>query len=478
MVNLPQPFTQRMKDLMQDEYEPFIQSYQSSRVHGLRVNTLKVDVEQFLSMAPFPLRPVPWTADGFYYPGDERPGKDPYYHAGLYYIQEPSAMLPGVVLQPRPGEKVLDLCAAPGGKTVQIAAALRGEGVLITNDIHPNRTKALVKNIELYGIRNAVVTNESPQKLAQHFPQYFDRILVDAPCSGEGMFRKEPDMCKSWSEDAVEQYCIRQREILQYVPTMVKPGGVVVYSTCTFSPQENEQMIDHFLRENREFELLEIMKDHGISGGRSDWVESKSSSVRDLEKTARIWPHHTEGEGHYVALLRKKEDAASTALTHRGGGARTTISGGMNRSMSRASDDEEFRRFIEENCARDPLQTIPGVHYAVEKDRIFLYPAELPDLTGLKVLRKGWFLGTLKKKRFQPSQAFIMGLKANDLQNTIQLSRDDPQVFRYLRGETLQVATSNKGWIGVAVDGFLLGWAKAAGNQLKNEYPPGWRMLT
>ncbi len=475
MVNLPQSFTQRMKQLLQDEYEPFIRSYQAPRVHGLRVNTLKVDVSRFLSMAPFPLRPVPWTTDGFYYPGDERPGKDPYYHAGLYYIQEPSAMLPAVVLQPQPGEKVLDLCAAPGGKTVQIAAALRGEGVLITNDIHAGRTKALVKNIELYGIRNAVVTNESPQKLAQHFPQYFDRILVDAPCSGEGMFRKEPDMCKSWSEDGVEEFCIRQQEILQYVPRMLKPGGVVVYSTCTFSPQENEQTIDQFLRENPDFELLHIGRDHGISGGRRDWVESPFLAEVGLDKTVRIWPHRTEGEGHYVALLKKKEDDDSNTSVHAGNGA---VNPGKRNEMNRAADVEEYHCFVEENLTRDPLLMLTGARYTVQNDRVFLYPAGLPELNGLKVIRKGWFLGTLKKKRFEPSQAFVMGLQPDDLQKTVELTRNDPEVYRYLRGETIRVSVPDKGWTGVAVDGFLLGWAKSAGNQLKNQYPPGWRMLT
>lgn len=326
-VQLPSIFAERMKSLLGDEFEQFMKSYEQSPHAGLRVNTLKISLEQFKEIAPFDMRPIPWCGTGFYVPHGVKPGLHPYYHAGLYYIQEPSAMAPVELLDVQPGERVLDLCAAPGGKTTQIAANLHGEGVLVTNDIHGERTKALAKNVELYGVRNAVVLNESPERIAKAFPHYFDKVLIDAPCSGEGMFRKDEDMVKSWEHHSVEKCVLMQRDILETAAKLLAPGGTIVYSTCTFAPEENEAMIAEFLNINPDFVVNNIPDTAGFAPGRPDWVRQmlpetaeETESVLDQTRgTARLWPHLLEGEGHYVAVLQHRvqslaeEDASREA---------------------------------------------------------------------------------------------------------------------------------------------------------------------
>ena len=252
---LPQAFLDRMEQMLGGEYPAFLQSYEKERYQALRVNPLKADRDVFEAAAPFTLRPVAWEPNGFYYGKEAAPGKHPYHAAGVYYIQGPSAMAPAAYLDAQPGEKILDLCAAPGGKSTQIAAAMRGEGLLISNEIHPARAKILSENIERMGIRNAMVTNESPQSLAKVFEAYFDRIMVDAPCSGEGMFRKNADACDEWSPENVVLCAERQAEILECAASMLRPGGRMVYSTCTFAPKENEGTISQFLAKHPEFEL-------------------------------------------------------------------------------------------------------------------------------------------------------------------------------------------------------------------------------
>ncbi|CAM5193217.1 NOL1/NOP2/sun family putative RNA methylase OS=Ureibacillus acetophenoni OX=614649 GN=SAMN05877842_10619 PE=3 SV=1 [Ureibacillus acetophenoni] len=236
-MNLPEPFLLKMKNLLQDEFEAIIQSYDDEKSHALRVNTLKIDIDEFLHKNPFTLERIPWVETGFFYTHNDRPGKHPYHESGLYYIQEPSAMAVGEFVDPKPGERVLDLCAAPGGKTTHLASKMKGEGFLLSNEIHPARAKILSQNVERMGIKNTVVTNETPERLAERFPSFFDRILVDAPCSGEGMFRKDEEAREHWSLENVEICASRQIDILKSAATMLKPGGRLVYSTCTFSPE-------------------------------------------------------------------------------------------------------------------------------------------------------------------------------------------------------------------------------------------------
>jgi NOL1/NOP2/sun family putative RNA methylase len=459
-MQLPQAFTERMERLLGEDYPAFIASYDEPRRQGLRANRLKIDAAELEKRLDTELSPVAWTEDGFYYPQGFRPAKHPYYHAGLYYIQEPSAMSPAVILQPRPGERVLDLCAAPGGKTVQLAASLENSGVLVTNDNNPNRVKALVKNVERYGLTRTIVTNETPDRLAAVFGEYFDRVLVDAPCSGEGMFRKEPDMVKSWSLSAVEVCTSMQQPILQDAARMLKPGGWLMYSTCTFAPEENEQMIAGFLESHPEFTLWPIAMHAGWDEGKPEWTNHQNN---ELEKTVRLWPYKIDGEGHYLALLQKSSQ-------------QTDRPAHIPERRINEKQLEDFYTFVRETLPNWKAFQDESVRLTLHEDRLFLTPAEVPPLHSLRLARQGWLLGSFKKKRFEPSQAFAMGITASDAENVIRFTPDDPNVIRYLKGETLIIETA-KGWNLVCVDDFPLGWAKGAGGMLKNMYPPGWRWI-
>src|SRR5690625_4006263 len=305
MTELPKEFVQKMQNLLQDEFADFINSYQYEQSYGLRVNTLKIKTGDFLNINPFRLERIPWVTNGFYYDPHDRLGKHPFHDAGLYYIQEPSAMAVVEIMQPKPGEKVLDLAAAPGGKATQIAQHMKQQGLLVANEIHPKRARVLSQNVERLGIKNCVVTNETPTKLAKRFPAFFDRILVDAPCSGEGMFRKNEEAIQEWSLDNVRQCAVRQHDILDDAKEMLAAGGQLVYSTCTFAPEENEQMINDFVKNNPEFTIEAVEVYEKFSAGRSEWV---NEPVDDIKNTIRIWPHRVKGEGHYVAELRKNND--------------------------------------------------------------------------------------------------------------------------------------------------------------------------
>ena len=307
MIQLPAEFEERMKQLLGGEYCRFAESYEKERAQGLRMNRLKGEREDFLrQFADFGLRPVPWAADGFYYDGETRPGKSPYHEAGAYYIQEPSAMSVVSLLDPRPGERVLDLCAAPGGKTSHAASLLGGTGLLVSNEIHPARARILSQNVERMGCRETAVTSASPAELIPYFPEYFDCMIVDAPCSGEGMFRKDEEARLQWSAENVRLCAERQQEILEAAASMLRPGGRLVYSTCTFAPEEDEQAVDRFLERHGEFSVVKDRTLPGLSAGHPEWSESGRP---DLAGTHRIWPHLAEGEGHFLALLEKKAES-------------------------------------------------------------------------------------------------------------------------------------------------------------------------
>ncbi len=307
-MRLPERFALRMQELLKEEWQEILKAWESEPYQGLRVNTLKISAVELKRKLPFDLEPIPWVEEGYYYSGGERPAKHPYYQAGLYYLQEPSAMAPVVCLEIKPGEKVLDLCAAPGGKSTQIAAKLQGKGLLVTNDSNEERVKALVWNLEHWGATNAVVTNETPERLARVFPAYFDKILVDAPCSGEGMFRKDPRAIKSWENYSVENCALLQKDILEWAASMLKPGGRLLYSTCTFSPEENEGVIAHFLAKHPDFKIISLPLAHGWDRGRPEWIDDAAGLVVDAR---RLWPHKVKGEGHFLALLKKKRGGSS-----------------------------------------------------------------------------------------------------------------------------------------------------------------------
>lgn len=308
---LPQSFTERMQGLLESEYEEFLASFEHEKYQALRLNPLKKDDMSVITekvKQTFQLQPVPWAENGYYYTKEDQPGKHPWHEAGLYYIQEPSAMAPVTLLSPQPGERILDLCAAPGGKSTQIASAMEGEGLLVTNEIHPARAKILSENVERMGIRNACVLNETPEHLADIFEEYFDRILVDAPCSGEGMFRKNEVACEEWSPENVQLCADRQDGILECAARMLVPGGRLVYSTCTFAPAENEGSISRFLAKHEEFEIVPIDKKAlGIPEGCDGIPGCVENPAPGIEGTLRLWPHKLRGEGHYAAVLQKRE---------------------------------------------------------------------------------------------------------------------------------------------------------------------------
>lgn len=443
-MNLPLAYIEQMKALLGTEYGAYLDSLEQERFFGLRMNTLKAAPEMLLQEGLFALSPVPWCAEGFYYDGRERPAKHPYYHAGLYYLQEPSAMAPAAALPVLPGEHVLDICAAPGGKTTQLAAKLEGTGILFANDISAGRAKTLLKNVELAGIRNAVVLSERPERLAEKFPGFFDKVLVDAPCSGEGMFRKEPEMVKNWDVKMLKFCRQEQAAILEACAELLRPGGQLLYSTCTFSPEENENSIAAFLKNHPEFRTIPITKEYGFAGG-----------IQPLTDCARLYPHKLRGEGHFLALLEKA------------GGT-----GGLTYQRELGGWEQEMEPFAD--FAAEMLREKPAGTYKRYGDGLYLLPEGMPETGGLRVLRSGWLLGTLKKGRFEPSQAFAMGLKKEDVLRAADFPLEDKRVLRYLKGETVEFEGTD-GWTLVCVDGFPLGWAKAQKGRLKNKYPVSWK---
>ena len=455
MQKLPPEFLDRMKTLLGDEYDGFLSSYESPPCRGLRLNTLKLSEESFLRVCPFELSRVPWAAEGFYIENGARPGLHPYHDAGAYYIQEPSAMSVAGLLDPRPGEAVLDLCAAPGGKTTHIAQKMRGSGILIANEIVSGRANILAQNVERMGVTNCVVTNETPSRLAGKFDGCFDRILVDAPCSGEGMFAKEENAAAEWSPENVTMCAARQLEILDCAASMLKGGGRLVYSTCTFSPEENERNVRRFLEKHPEFELEDAELPQGMSRGRPEWADGWSGA----SLTFRIWPHISRGEGHFAAVLKKD--------------------GGYSRSLpvASASSEEERMKYFSDFCGRYLRTPLEGRRLCV-KDRLYIIPESCPDMAGLRVLRAGVYAGDFKKSRFEPSHTLAMALKKEQAVNVLDMKSGSEELELYLQGSELRPHSGVEGWTLMCVDGLSIGWGKSVSTGVKNHYPRGLRRMS
>jgi NOL1/NOP2/fmu family ribosome biogenesis protein/23S rRNA U2552 (ribose-2'-O)-methylase RlmE/FtsJ len=372
-------------------------------------------------------------------------------------------MFPGTLLNAAPGERVLDLCAAPGGKTVQIAAGMKGEGLLVANDVSSQRIKALIKNIELCGIRNAIVTNESPNVLVQNFRGFFDKILVDAPCSGEGMFRKDGEAIRSWERFKCSECAHIQRDILEAANIMLREGGYLVYSTCTFSPEENEITISRFVENHQEYEIIDIPNIHGVESGRLDWC----GGTPDIVKTARLWPHKVRGEGHFAALLKKKGKIETHSITDKyDRNIKDMDLGSKYNSMLKS-----FREFEKEN-----LNIKVNGRFNIRGNYLFILPGDTPDMRGIRVSKPGWLIGTFKGNRFEPSHSLALSLKRDDFKNPIDFKSDSREILSYLKGETIMIR-GPKGLTAVCVDGYPVGWAKQMGEYLKNLYPSGWRKM-
>lgn len=466
---LPLPFLERMKEMLGDDYDAFLKSYENPRTYGLRVNTAKLSCQEFEALSPFKLQPIPWISNGYFYNEENRPARCPYYQAGLYYLQEPSAMTPASRLPIEPGDFVLDLCAAPGGKATALGAALNDTGFLLANDISTSRARALLRNLELFGIKNMLVTDEKPAKLAQRFPSFFNKILLDAPCSGEGMFRKEEALARDWTPEKSAELSDIQKDLVLKAADMLRPGGMLLYSTCTFAPCEDEEVVAYLLSERPDMELIEMPGYEGFSAGRPKFAGAAAAfDSEELRKCVRIFPHKMDGEGHFLALFRKKGDSLPPVFRSSGKGP-----------------DKNTRKWLDEFFAEIGLKTLGGQEFdwnrvEVRKDKVY-YQLPFPlDLRGISFLRNGLYLGDLKKNRFEPSQPLALALHKGDIEATISLSVSDERITRYLKGETLNIepdeAAHKKGWHLLCADGYPVGFGKLVNGILKNKYPAGWRV--
>ncbi len=495
---LPRAFAERMRNMLGDDFPAFCDSYAKPAHPSLRVNTLKVTAEELRAVAPFVGVGVPWQENGFYCDteGDVRPGKHPLHEAGAYYIQEASAMLPASLRPPKPGERVLDLCAAPGGKATQLAAALGGTGLLVANEIHPSRAAILSQNMERMGVRNAIVTNASPAELAEKFPAFFDQIVVDAPCSGEGMFRKEADAVTMWSPDNVSLCAERQTEILEEAAKMLRSGGYLVYSTCTFAPAENEGVVLEFLYRHPEFEVIPseepavvASREKGLlDGGRPEWAEGygryPEALAAQVKKAYRVFPHHCDGEGHFAVLLRKCGDSGEISLPRKESKKKSRKPEKTGGGKGNPNAEAVAAGLLEDFC-REVMGGVPDfVSDAVPclfGDKLYLAPKALGGdiapaeaLRGLRVLRAGLCAGTViglvrGRGRFEPDHALALcaGLPIRSF------PVDYGPASAYLRGETLPCDL--RGWYTVTYAELALGWGKASDGVMKNHYPKGLR---
>ena len=525
-IQLPEAFEKRMRKMLGDDgYQEYLASFERKRAAGVRVNPLVISDAEFLSLHLFRTEPVPFAEHGYYYelpeegaPQEERPGKHPAHEAGMYYMQEPSAMIVAALSGARPKERILDLCAAPGGKSTQLAGMMNGQGLLVSNEINEGRARILSQNMERMGVRNAVVTNESAEKLAERFPSFFDRIIVDAPCSGEGMFRKEEQALSMWSEENVRVCAGRQQEILRHAAVMLRDGGTLVYSTCTFAPLEDEISTALFLAEHPEFNLADLpgqlgekMEQWGLSAGNPDWCDIGASpetiqKIRDtrseVRKTIRLWPQRLRGEGHFLAVMEKHSfgESAFAAAARAESGSFPGAGGAALPDETRAAAPRGKRRkgtggrkdSGNNNALQSALQLWNGfaTEYLTEEasgalqdssgaamlygDDLYLAPEDA--LTqGLRVLRPGLHLGTVKKDRFEPAHALAMALRPVQVRQSIDFPDDTARARAFLRGESVPCDSLLKGWVLITTGGVSMGWAKAAGGMLKNHYPKGLR---
>ena len=471
MPSLPEAYLKEMQALLPEEdYRAYLDSFDTPRVYGLRVNTLKISPEDFLKISPFELKPIPWCKSGFYYKESDRPAKHPYYYAGLYYLQEPSAMLPAEVLPVEEGDRVLDTCAAPGGKSTRLLEKLKGTGLLFSNDISNSRALALLKNLELFGAQRLVLLTEDLKKLVNNgFEGWFDKILIDAPCSGEGMFRKEPSVIRAWEEHGHSFYTGLQKEITKNALKLLRPGGKMVYSTCTFSAEEDENIILHMKDLCPELKVLpapDLYQDFS-----SGMPEKALQSDPELLNCIRVFPHKVSGEGHFVTLLQKGEGERED-----NGKIITGLKSSGNASYRRSDRlSDETGWFLEDYLKKD----FSGCHFEVRSGRVYAVPDSVPSLKGLRILRSGLLMGEEKKNRFEPSQALAMALKKEEFANIISFDAEDERVIRYLKGETVEIGDKacDKGWALICVGDFPLGFGKASAGSLKNKYLPGWRYM-
>ena len=433
-------FDARMKSLLKDEYDDFKNALLEKPVKGLYLNRNKKNVERVLDQNYVEHHPI--VENGYLYDENYHPGRSAYFLAGLYYIQEPSAMLVADALPIEPDDFVLDMCAAPGGKSCEIASRLTGEGILIANDIEASRARILSENIERFGLDNTIVTNVDPMRFTKQFQEAFDKIVLDAPCSGEGMFRKLEQAIDTWSEEKVLECAHIQKNLLKGAYDMLKQGGMVIYSTCTYSYEENEAMV-HYAVDELGFELLPLNKSNGLCPG------------VDLDEVVRCYPHHYRGEGHFIALLKKPGNSPRKQVR--------TIKPSVN-----LADLKVLKAFYQENLNKK----VPS--YIIENNgHLYAVKKNFPELKGIRVLRNGLYLGEVRKNRFLPSYSLALTLTKQDVKRSYDFPSESEEIKKYIHGETLE-GTGEKGFGVIFVDGYPLSFYKES-NQVKNLFPKGLR---
>ena len=451
---LPAAYVERMTALLGDEADAFFASYDRPARPGLRINTRKITPEAFQQRSPWPLEPIPWCPAGFYLPEGAPAGKHPWHAAGLYYLQEPSAMAVVEQMQLDYEEWVVDTCASPGGKSTQIHDHLRDTGLLIANEVVGSRVKALGENLERWGCHQAVISSLPVSRLATLQGSGFGRALVDAPCSGEGLFRRSPAARSEWSPAHVEGSAHRQQRLLDAAARLVGPNDMLIYSTCTFAPEENEQVIAAFLDSHPTWALDPIDGVPGMAPGRTDWADT----THDLSGMARLWPHRVEGDGHTIARLRRSELDSPTEAEGTGN-LDVRIAPAADATMT-AFLAACIPSFLFEG---EPLQ---------KKDALYMTPPLGYLLGELPMIRPGLWLGTAGPGRFTPSHALALYLRPEQCSNVQEL--DFEEAAHYLAGETLD-KPGPPGWVLITYDGFSLGWGKRSGDVIKNHYPKGLR---
>ncbi len=459
-MNPPLDFCERIEQLPDNLLPRFLDAYREPLRRGLRVNTTKISVDRFLSLTQLPLTASPFAADSFYLDVPHKAGSDPLHHAGAYYMQEPSATSAVTVLDPQPNERVLDLCAAPGGKSTQILAALGDTGLLWSNEYVAARAKILAQNIERMGGRRVVVSNADSGRLCERLAGFFDAVLVDAPCSGEGMFRKGPQALTEWSVDNIRLCAARQTEILNNAAMAVRAGGRIVYSTCTFAPEENEGVIAAFLAEHPDFSLLPIDVPWGSPAFAFEDVRAFmpiDRSDADLTRCRRILPHEG-GEGHFIALLQRHGEAVGGALRPYA-------------PPSRDAHRDEAAALYADNFIAPPTGTFVTVG-----DYVRLLPPDLPDISGCGVIAAGFAVAEICKNRLEPCHASYLATPLADCRRAVELAIDDARLTAFLHGEELTI-DSERGFTAIGTAGMTVGFGKSVGSRLKNRYPKGLRLL-
>lgn len=479
-MKLPEEFSKRMKAVLEDS-DSFFESFDKEPLKGIRLNKMKVDPEKYDEVCSRitgnTCEKVSWCDCGFY---ADAGGNDSYYHAGVFYPQEPSAMLPAQVLGVKAGDKVLDLCAAPGGKACRIGEELNGTGLLVANEINADRAKALLRNIERTGIYNAVILNEDPKNMEDKLEGFFDKILIDAPCSGEGMFRRDPNATKSWEKFGPSACVPVQSSILDSASRMLKAGGEIVYSTCTFCMDEDENMIVDFMKRHPVYEVISHPEISGVSHMGEDGI---------LPGSMRIWPHLSRGDGHFCVHLRKTADEEYEHIE----------TDSLPKRIKKRDDNftynisrEVMLRFMKEILTEDAFRDFKkrtSTDYVLHNGKIHLLPVDEHVFDGLKAVKLGFFPGEVKQTTmehiFTPSHSLALSLTSDKLRPecVLSLSRDDSRISKYLKGETVSLTDEEadrlikKGTIIIAVDSFPLGFGKMTGRQIKNMYPKAWRIV-